>query len=213
MAGYCSQTFGPVGVGRLGGRAAVERGGAGVQRGALGDQRHRIEALGERRRRAGRDALAHQRHHRRSADQHDAFEPRRCRGRAPRAGAGRRRASDRPAGRSQASYSDRVTIESTSTLCPSTSSAGDEDRRLGGARQLDLGVLGGEPERAQRWGVPRVRAIDDEPSADSRASARSTRARSKSRPPRKLSPSWPTTRRRPSRVSSSETSKVPPPRS
>jgi hypothetical protein len=47
----------------------------------------------------------------------------------------------------------------------------------------------------------------------SRPSAQSTIAQSKSRPPRKLSPSCPTTRSKPSRVSSSDTSKVPPPRS
>ena len=80
--------------------------------------------------------------------------------------------------------------------------------------QLDLRVLGREPERAQR----RRRARGSRAARYARRAASSARSRrrcaqSKSRPPRKLSPSWPTTRSRPSRVSSSDASNVPPPRS
>ncbi len=104
---------------------------------------------------------------------------------------------------------------STSIDLPSTSKAPGSASEVSGARvssilasstaSLSLRTAVAWRASARLTVTPWVRA--------SSSSTQSTSAQSKSRPPRKLSPSWPTTRSRPSRVSSSETSNVPPPRS
>ncbi len=149
--------------------AAVEPGGRRVERRALGDQRHRIVALGDRRLEPRGDALAHHRHHRRAADEHELARagPGARPLRGEQAEADLERAIDQR--RAQRSTVARVSSRSTSTSWPSIEQRlRERDLGLVAARQLDLRVLGGEPQRAQRAGVLRVVAAAARPRAATR---------------------------------------------
>jgi hypothetical protein len=109
----------------------------------LGNQRHRIEPLAETEAEHGADAFPQERRDRRPADQHHPFErilAEAVRGQQARADVERTvddRSDQRLVFRSR---DDHVDVDALAEQIE----PGQENGRLGGARQLDLGLLGGQ---------------------------------------------------------------------
>jgi NAD-specific glutamate dehydrogenase len=189
------------------GGVAVQGDRAGKQRRTLRNQGHRIEPLAKACSEHGPDSLAQ--------EWGDCRPPR---ARLPHCQARWRPAGERNIERALNERGDERLIlrpgdNDIQLKAPSVRlDPGQKNRRLCGAGQLDLGFLGGNPQAAQRSSVLGIAAVQDK-ALGGKLGEHEIDEGAVEIAPRKLSPSCPTTRRRPSWVSSKETSKLPPPRS